>query len=557
MAFLNEIFGIQKAVNPIFEISKQLMVSEGIPFKDTGFFSQLLVDYLEKHPDLEPFYNRFPEHGAFEGQIQDKSKSYDPEQRQILHAVLKEQYEGLTPSPATISNIDALQSNKTFTVVTGHQLNLFTGPLYFHYKILTTIKLCAQLSDVFPEYRFVPIYWMATEDHDFEEINHFYFKGKAFRWNINTQGAVGRVSTEGLVDLFESFSSDLGAGTRANELRALFKHAYLEHSDLTSATRYLVNALFGNTGLVIIDGDDSRLKARFATHLKADLFNHLAHAKVSESISKLEELYPGYEAQVNPREINLFYMDRGMRSRLVQESDSFKVLDTDLKFNRNELETEIREHPERFSPNVITRPLYQEVLLPNLCYVGGAGELAYWLELKSYFEASGISFPMLLLRNGALIRSKKQLSKSKKLGISNRDLLLNPNHLVNKKIREISNIDINLDPQRKYLKGQFEALYALAAQTDASFFGAVKAQEKKQLKGLNHLEQRLLLAQKRKLKDQVGRILALHNELFPNGGLQERKCNFASFYLETGADWTANLAACFEPLGGEFTLITY
>jgi len=533
------------------------MQAEGIPYRDTGYFSPLITDYLAQEPALEPFYHRFPEIHAFGAQIREKLAGYPAEHRPVVCRVLDEQYGGLEVSEATRRNLDALRQPDSFTVVTGHQLNLFTGPLYFHYKILTAIQLCRDLQAAYPDYHFVPVYWMATEDHDFEEINHFNFRGKEFRWNRESGGAVGRMKTEGLVSLYESFARDLGSGKSADTLRDLFRKAYLEHPNLASATRYLVNRLFGKEGLVIIDGDDARLKTLFLPQMKQDAFEHRAFGLVSEAAARLQALGEGYSAQVTPREINLFYLKEGLRSRLVAESGTYGVLDTDLRFSREALDAEMDRHPERFSPNVITRPLYQEVLLPNLCYIGGGGELAYWLELKSYFEAAGTPFPVLLLRNSALLISEKQRRKAARLGVGLSELFLEQNRLINKKVREISNIDIDLGPQREQLQKQFKHLYTLAAETDPSFLGAVKAQEVKQLRGLDRLEKRLLKAQKRKLKDQVSRLVALQSQLFPGGSLQERNRNFAEFYLETAPEWSSGLMECFNPLGSEFSVITY
>lgn len=533
------------------------MQAEGIPFRDTGYFSSLITDYLAEEPALEPFYHRFPEIHAFGAQIREKLAAYQAANRPVVCRVLEEQYTGLDLSEATRRNLDSLRQPQTFTVVTGHQLNLFTGPLYFHYKIVSTIRLCHQLQDAYPEYHFVPVYWMATEDHDFEEINHFNFQGKEIRWNRTSSGAVGRLDTAGLASLYETFAKDLGVGKTADLLRELFRKAYLEQPNLASATRYLVNRLFGAEGLVILDGDDARLKTLFLPQMKQDAFDNTAFSLVSKTAGKLQAAGEGYMAQVTPREINLFYLKDGLRSRLVKEAGSFKVLDTDLQFSRNELEAEMERHPERFSPNVITRPLYQEVLLPNLCYIGGGGELAYWLELKPYFEAAGTPFPVLLLRNSALLISEKQRRKAARLGVSPSELFLDQNQLIDKKVRELSKITIDFGPQREILKKQFKELYSLAAETDPSFLGAVKAQEVKQLKGLDHLEKRLLKAQKRKLKGHVNRLAALQSELFPGGSLQERTRNFAEFYLEMGPQWNAGLLESFDPLSHEFTVITY
>jgi uncharacterized protein YllA (UPF0747 family) len=206
---------------------------------------------------------------------------------------------------------------------------------------------------------------------------------------------------------------------------------------------------------------------------------------------------------------------------------------------------------------VIARPLYQEVILPNLTYIGGGGELAYWLELKSYFNAMDITFPMLLLRNSALVITEKQAEKIKRLDLKVAHLFLKQNTFINKKIREISNIDIDFSPQKKLLEEQFQHLYQLAAETDKSFLGAVKAQEVKQKKGLDALEKRLLKAQKRKLKDQVIRMTDIQNELFPNKSLQERQLNFSELYLELGEGLIPSLLDSLDPFSGAFSILKY
>ncbi|MEJ2162435.1 MAG: bacillithiol biosynthesis cysteine-adding enzyme BshC, partial [Robiginitalea sp.] len=391
------------------------MQTKGIPFKETGYFSKLILDYLEQLPELKPFYGRFPTLDAFGEQLKEKAGGYPDSHRKVLCEVLEEQYSSLEISEATRVHLDNLQTSGTFTVVTGHQLNLFTGPLYFAYKILSTIKLTADLKQRYPDHDFVPVYWMATEDHDFEEINYFNFRGRKFRWNREAGGAVGRMKTDGLEDVFKQFSADLGPGIRADEIRSLFEHAYLQHASLAEATRYLANELFGHFGVVILDSDHPRLKELFIPFMQQDLFENLAFHAVSDSMEKLGKLSGDYPLQVNPRELNLFYLQEGSRSRLVEEAGKFGVLDSELRFTETELRKELQAHPERFSPNVITRPLYQEVLLPNLCYIGGGGELAYWLELKEFFQRSGVAFPILLLRNSALLISEKQVRKAANL----------------------------------------------------------------------------------------------------------------------------------------------
>lgn len=530
------------------------MPTDCIPFRETNYFSDFICNYLEEKPELRPLYNRFPTLENFKAQIEEKERNYNHTYRKTLVDIIMKHYGDLSLSAATLTNVDLLRHDNTFTITTGHQLNLFTGPLYFLYKIISTINLTKQLKEEYPEYNFVPIYWMASEDHDFEEINYFNFKGKKVQWNSNQTGAVGHFETKGLDEVFDVISAEFGPGKNAEQLKEWFKEAYLNHTNLADATRYLANALFGKQGLVILDADDRDLKRLFIPQMKKELLEQTAFETVSETNKTLEDL--GLTIQVNPREINLFYIHEGLRERIVEVDGTYSVLETDITWSKDELLKHLEEYPERFSPNVIMRPLYQEVILPNLCYIGGGGEMIYWLQLKSNFEAQGVTFPMLLLRNSALVKTTKQAEKLKKLNISDKDLFLERSSFINKKVRKISNIDIDFSEQIKHLEQQFKDLHQLAEQTDKSFLGAVNAQEVKQIKGLKHLEKRLLKAQKRKLKDQIERCTDLQEQLFPNQSLQERNANFSELYLEYGEDLIPKLMESLEPLKGEFVIIT-
>jgi bacillithiol synthase len=529
------------------------MPNDCITYQNSGYFSKLIVDYLDQKAELKSLYNRFPTLDNFGLQIEEKHKNFPIENRKVLVDALKKQYLNFDISEATSKNIEIVNQTNTFTITTGHQLNLFTGPLYFLYKIISVINLTKELKNTYPENNFIPVYWMATEDHDFEEINYFNFKGKKIQWKKDSNGPVGRLNTSGLEEVFETFSNEFGLGNNANYLRELFKKSYLEHKNLADATRYLANELFKNDGLVIIDGDDTKLKKLFVPYAKNELLNQTSFKKVNETLPLLEQ----YNVQVNPREINLFYIQDNLRERIIFENGNYKINNTLLSFSESEIVTELNKNPENFSPNVILRPLYQEVILPNLCYIGGGGELAYWLELKSNFEANNITFPILLLRNSVLIATKKQVEKMEKLEVNWADIFQTQQALVNLKTKSLSEFTIDFNQQKVFLKDQFKALYDIANKTDKSFLGAVKAQEMKQLKGLDNLEKRLLKSEKRNHKEKIDRIISIQNELFPNQTLQERKANFADFYDEVN-----NFEAFFlllktklQPLQQDFSIV--
>jgi len=530
------------------------MPTDCISYQQSGYFSKLMNDYLDEKSNLKALYNRFPKLENFKGQIEEKSLNFnsnDTIKRQVLVNSLNEQYQKFEITESTLNNIQLLKKSNTFTITTGHQLNLFTGPLYFLYKIISTINLCEQLKKAYPNHNFVPIYWMATEDHDFEEINHFWFKGKKITWKKASSGPVGRLSTVGLSEVFEKFSHELGLGENATYLNDLFQKGYVEHSNLADATRYIANEIFKEKGLVILDGDDSNLKRLFIPFAKEELVNQTS----SVEVLKTNELLADYKIQVNPREINLFYIEDNLRERIVFQDNKYNVLNTNYLFTETEILAELENYPEKFSPNVILRPLYQEAILPNLCYIGGGGELAYWLELKSTFDLNKIAFPMLLLRNSVLLATAKQVQKADKLQLTWSDLFLNQQELFNQKTKLVSDFTIDFTEQKEALKKQFEALYKMAQATDKSFFGAVKAQEAKQIKGLENLEKRLLKAEKRIHQEQLNRIIWLQNELFPNQSLQERKANFSEYYLQFGEELLTKLVEELKPLEQQFSVV--
>jgi bacillithiol synthase len=514
------------------------MPTDCITYQKSGYFSKLIVDYLDEKPEIQSLYHRFPTLENFAAQIDEKAKNYSLNNRGTLVEALQNQNANFPISEATQNNIELLKSEKTFTITTGHQLNLFTGPAYFLYKIASTINLCNQLKEKYSEYNFVPVYWMATEDHDFEEINHFHLNDNKISWKKESFGPVGRLSTEGLDDVFKEFAEKIGKGTNAEYLKKLFQKSYLNHKNLADATRFLANELFSEEGLVIIDGNDKNLKAIFTPYIKNELIHQNSFTAVSNTIQLLKD----YTIQVNPREINLFYIEDNLRERIVFENNSYKVNNTEIQFSETEILDLVENSPEKFSPNVILRPLYQEVILPNLAYIGGGGEIAYWLELKNNFNLQKVSFPILILRNSFVVATEKQLEKMDKSELTWSDLFLPQEELIQQ----------NFSEQKETLKMQFSQLLKIAAKTDKSFIGAVKAQEAKQIKGLENLEKRLLKAEKRVHSDKINRYIDIQNQLFANGSLQERKSNFSEFYSK---EYIKSVLFLSNPLKTEFKII--
>lgn len=532
------------------------MSSEFISFKYSGFFSRLVCDYVSENPALEPFYNNFPSIGNFKHQIDQKVLCFNEEKRKILQDVLFAQYAEFKIKSAVLSNLNKLKNSNTFTVTTGHQLNLFGGPLYFIYKIVTVINLVKELKKKYTEYDFVPVFWMASEDHDFEEINHFNFKQQKIHWSNEFGGPVGRMSTKNMSDIHDILSKQFGISANAEYLKNLFKSSYLKHDSLGAATRYFIDALFGEHGLVIIDGDNATLKKQFIPFLKNEISDTNLYNEVTQTNEALLAVNKSYPIQVNPREINLFYITDSKRLRIKKNKDNYVLVGSTKQWSYISLVKEIDAYPERFSPNALMRPLYQEVILPNLCYVGGGSELNYWLQLKRFFDNQRVLFPILVPRNSLLILTKQQSKKIKKFGIKNEDLFLKISTLKSLVVKQSTAHNLNFEPLKIQLKKQFQFLFELASKTDHSFMGAVAAQEKKQIKGLIVLEKRLLKAEKIAHKAKIDRLVKMHNILFPNQNLQERESNFSDFYLNHGAAFINSLLVNCNPFDMQFQILT-
>ncbi len=499
---------------------------ETISLKDSNYFSKMMLNYINQDERLKEFYQLFPTKNNYLKQAENKLKNY--KNRSVLVEQITQQMSGLDLTKKQLKNLKKLSESNTVTITTGHQLNLFTGPIFFFYKILQVIKGCNELNKEQDEINFVPIFWMATEDHDFEEINHFKFGDRIVHWEKEHGGPVGRLTTEGLKDVFHSFLTLLPNGKKKNELQNLIEQSYLSNEKLTDATRKLVHLLFKDLGLLFVDGDDAELKKLMIRSFEEELLHSKSYQNVIPQNKKLEEL--GYSIQVNPREINLFYInENNSRERIVEENGTYFVNNTSIKFTKEEIIADLHQNPAKFSPNVILRPLYQETILPNVAYVGGGGEIAYWFQLKEMFNQFEVDFPLLVLRNSMLIRTDKQHEKQLKLNLSNEDLFSNSLIITKKRVMNSSEIAPKIPALEDELKNIFDRLENLSNLTDSSFADMIQAQRTKQLKGFERIKKRLIHAEVKQNENILNRIDHLLTDLNQQNGLQERVKNFADF----------------------------
>ena len=504
--------------------------STRLSYSSTGFFSKIITDYLNKDEHLLPFYKHTTDIKGIRDAIEARKKFNN--HRDVLSAELKKQYAGLQTTEAVQQNIELLRSDNTFTITTAHQPVIFTGTLYFIYKILHVIKLAALCKEQLPEYNFVPVFYMGSEDADLDELGSIWLNKEKLTWDTQQTGAVGRMHTDGLEKIITRIEGELSVQQHGKELVQLLKDCYLNSINIQEATFKLINALFAGYGLIVLIPDNASLKKLLLPIFEDDLFNQTSSAIATQTI---EELGKHYKVQANPRDINLFYLKDNIRERIEQEGDEWKVVGTDIRFTKDQVKKELAEHPERFSPNVILRGIFQETVLPNIVFVGGGGELAYWLELKNIFEHHKVPYPMLVLRNSFLITEKVWEKKIEHLGLCVADFFKPAQELLTRLVTHNSTVALKLEEELEELKKFYGQLKNKAGDIDKTLEQHIEALRAKATRPLYELEKKMLRAEKRKYKDQSRQILAVKEALFPNDSLQERIENFMPYYAKWGS----------------------
>lgn len=523
-----------------------------LPYQSTGFFSKIVSDYLQQSALLQPFYQHPPTIEGIKKVINDRKVFDTP--RALLTEVLAQQYAGLSTSEKVQKNIRSLGDTKTFAVTTAHQPNIFTGPLYFIYKIMHAIKLADELNIQLPGYTFVPVYYMGSEDADLDELGYVHVGGQKLVWETKQKGAVGRMKVDkALIKLIHAIHGQIGVLPFGKELTDLFTQCYTEGKTIQQATLELTDSLFADYGLVVLIPDNPQLKKAFQPVVEKELLEGFSHTLVAETI---EQLGKHYKVQAAGREINLFYLIDDKRERIEVQDTSYEVRSIGLRFSKEEILQELLQYPERFSANVILRGAFQETVLPNIAFIGGGGELAYWLELKKVFEALHIPYPVLLLRNSFLLLKKQQAVKLAKMGFTDADLFTKEQDLLNALVKRESANQLSLADELQEAHDYYMRLQQITGPVDKTLAQHVNALEKTALKKLSELEKKILRAERAKYETQQKQVTKLKQDLFPNNSLQERVDNFSTYYGLYGKAWLQMMYDVSKGLDQGFGIVT-
>ncbi|MFN8153472.1 MAG: bacillithiol biosynthesis cysteine-adding enzyme BshC [Bacteroidia bacterium] len=528
------------------------MKAHKLPLSETGIYGKMMMDYLEGHPLLREFYKYIPAIESFPDAIRDRMEF--PFHREELAGELTDQHRAwFGKYPQLEQQINTLRSNNTFTVTTGHQPCLAGGPMFFFYKLITTINLAHRLNEKYSDYHFVPVFWLGAEDHDLDEVNHVFLHGKTIRWSSHQTGATGRMSTAGLDTFLSELKSLFANDQFADNAIALLERAYLGETNLADATRAFALQFFAQEGLLVLDADRPSLKKFLRNVIHQEL---AIQPSFQLLVATNEKLSRNYKLQVNPREINLFYLDDQLRERIVRdERGHYDIVNTDLDFSKEFILDLADRQPERFSPNVILRPVYQEIILPNIAYIGGPGEIAYWLQLKSTFEHYQVFYPMLVPRNNGVILPSRMLGKFIQMGFDNKDVFRAFDVLSREWLSSQEDLSSKMEETRQSLQQVFDALAASFESIDPTLAPSVKAEAQKAVNSLENLMRKGNAALKRKHEVALNQIRNILEKASPNDTPQERLVNIFQFYPRHGDALVQALLTLMEPFSSEMIII--
>lgn len=522
-----------------------------IPYQATGLFSQLIRDYVDGNGTARDYVAYTPNFEGVQKAILAR-KDFQPN-RPLLVEVLKAQYATLDVAQAVNSNIELLLKNNTYVITTAHQPNIFTGPLYFFYKIIHAIQLAADLKNRFPENNYVPVYYMGSEDADIDEVGSFYLGGDLLKWETKQTGAIGRMKVDdALLNLLKNLEGYWSVKPEGKEALETLKKAYQKGMTINEATLSFVHNYFGQYGLVILQPDDAKLKSCFVQVMEKELTTQFSHQALQPTLAQLRNQY---HAQTEGRALNLFYLKDNLRARIDLKEGLYHIVDTEIEFTQDQIIAELHAHPERFSPNVILRGVYQETILPGIVFIGGGGELAYWMELKAVFAAAGVHYPVLQLRNSFLFIKQKMAKQWQELGFRIEDLFKPTQTLEVNYVKANTQYDLSLANAIQEMELLYNNIKNQAVQVDATLGDHTMNLSVQSVKRLVELEKKLLKAEKKKQAIALERIQHIKQVLFPENSLQERVDNFAEWVGDYGWAWVEAVMKHSNTMEHGFTIL--
>lgn len=467
--------------------------------------------------------------------------------RDILLRILRQQYGDTMLTTRQKQNLDSLALERGFCVVTAHQPLLFGGKGYFLYKALTAIRLAEWASAALPHSAVVPVFVLGSEDHDLEEVRHFSIFNEMISWDPGEKGPIGKMSCSGIQDLVSQLSVTLQGLPHAEEMIGILSKSLSPGITFSGMTRAILQELLGEQGLLVVDLDHPEAKAAFVPVMEDELIHHRVRKCVDPVLEEMDKA--GIRHQATGREINLFYVDQRGRNRIeVADNGGFHIVDTDLDFSKAQMLELLHDHPERFSPNVLLRPVYQQMMLPGLIFTGGPGELAYWMELTGIFRHWALPMPFLYRRDSVLMIDHHTARRLDKFGWPLEEWFSSPDELVARYVREGHAFEQGLEKQKSEVQQMMKEVREECARIDPTLVRSQEAAETAMLKQLDVLEAKMVRGLKHLHEQEIQQIRNIYQKIMPEGSLQERQETFLPWMARYGRTWINDVLQAMEPL---------
>ncbi len=521
---------------------------------DDAGFSKLFIDYVTNFSRIKDYYSGdFKDDKHWQAKLEAVvARKLD---RSTLVQDLSNQNRDFHCGIKTLANIDLLLNDNTVALVTGQQVGLFSGSLYTLYKTLTTIKLSERLSQQYPEYNFVPIFWLEGEDHDFEEVSSFSILNSSnelirLQYQVDEKtvgknmGAVGSIHFDDSISaLFKTLRQTLVPTEYSAKVIELFETAYQKGMTFSKAFVYLLNVLLEDSGLIFFDPHNASTKRILKPIFEQELKNvsHSCQLVITQS----EHLEQQYHAQVKPRPVNLFFFHNGGRYAIEPHTDGFSLKGTRRTFSLNEMLNFLQTDPNLFSPNVVLRPICQDYLFPTLSYVAGPSEIAYFAQLKLLYEKFNIPEPLIYPRASATIVEERIQKVLDKYHLQPVDFFSDIEILKGRVAETISDFKVEelfsntvgtVSESLTSLKDGLEAI-------DQTLVPAMENTLTRIQSSLHQLKEKTIAAQKRQHEISLRQLDKVSSNLFPNSSLQEREINIIYFLNKYGLEFLRWLRA--------------
>lgn len=518
-----------------------------VNFRDIPGHENIFLDYLYEFENVSRFFKtNFRSKDEFLNTFKSVSES-NKTNRADLVKIIKSQYSNFSPSEKTSHNLDLLKSNKTLAVVTGQQIGILGGPLYTFYKIVTVVKLSKYLSERYDNFNFVPVFWIEGDDHDFNEIRHVNLINDKNDLQIINYGnevsededrnSVGFMKIdESIKQFFDEIKSNIRNTEFTSGILTRLKSYYATGRSLKEAFKELIFWLFDKEGLIIFDPQDKSIKEMLKPIFKNELDNFRKHTETMVSVSaELEDIY---HAQVKVRPVNLFYNTDGGRFLLDPVDNEFRLHKRRKRFSYDELMNLIETEPEKFSPNVLLRPICQDYILPTAFYIGGPSEIAYFAQVLPLYDFFNVQSPIVYPRSSATILEKNIGSIIEKYNLAISQVFWDPEDLKKHVLASLTNITVDdiFTESTEKIDTALDQLKEKLFEFDKTISDASTKYRQKILNYIEELKGKAVDSQKKKHETTLRQIDKLSSTLFPNATLQERQLNFIYFANKYGTE---------------------